>query len=109
MLASFSTLENAFKDIMMPSRPDFSIIYISTIRWWKYTIFSFVHTIYAPPLHAEIKNEEICKSRVSAVTKLYHNRTVTLSNSMPLFHCSCNSINFNFSPIKGPAVIVNSL
>jgi len=106
-LPSFSTLENAFKDIMMPSRPAFSIIYISTMRWWQYTIFSFVHTIYVPPFHAGIENEEICKSRVSAVTKLYHNHAVTLSNSMPLFHCSCNSTNFNFSLIQGPAVIVN--
>jgi len=63
MLASFSTLENAFKDIMMPSRPAFSIIYVSTMRWWKYKIFSFVHTIYVPPFYAEIKNEEICKSK----------------------------------------------
>lgn len=106
MLASFSTLENALKDIMMPSRPAFPIIYISTMRWWKYTIFSSVHTIYVPPFHAEIKSEEICKSRVSAVTKLYHNPTVTLSSSMSLIHCSCNSINLNFSLIQGPAVIV---
>jgi len=33
------------------------------MRWWKYKIFSFVHTIYVPPFYAEIKNEEICKSK----------------------------------------------
>jgi hypothetical protein len=79
-------MEKAFKGIMMPSRSAFSIIYISTMRWWKYKIFSFVHTIYIPPFYAEIKKEEIYKSGVPAVTKLYHNHTVTLSNSMSLFH-----------------------
>jgi hypothetical protein len=103
----FSTLENAFKDIMMPPRPAFSMIYISTTTWWKYKIFISIHTIYVPPFYAEIKKEEIYKSRVSAVTKLYHSHTATLSNSMSLFHCSCNSTNFNFSLIQGPAVIVN--
>lgn len=107
ILASFSTLENAFKDIMKTSRPAFSIIYISTMRWWKYKIFSFVHTIYVSPFYAESEKEEISKSRVSAITKLYHSHTVTLSNSMSLFHCLCDSINFNFSLIQHPAVIVN--
>ena len=107
MLASFTTLENAFKNILMPSRPAFSIIYMSTTRWWKYKIYNFVHTVYVLSFYEEIKKEELCKSRVSAVTKLHHNHTVTLSNSMPLFHGSCNSTNFNFSLIQGPAVKVN--